>query len=100
MASYSQLYALADQGGDLFQRIAVACVIQANVIRTETPPANSAQRLAWARKALADPQGTATQMLWAALAQNAALTTAQIAAASDASIQTAVANAVDLVAGP
>jgi hypothetical protein len=45
MASYSQLYALADQGGDLFQRIAVACVIQANVIRTETPPANSAQRL-------------------------------------------------------
>lgn len=100
MATYLQLYSLADQGGDLFQRIATACVIQANTIRTETPPANSAQRLAWARKVLVDPKAVAQQMLWAALAQNASLTLAQISAASDASLQTAVANAVDLVAGP
>lgn len=100
MATYLQLFSLADQGGDLFQRIATACVIQANVIRTETPPANSAQRMAWARMVLIDPKPIAQQMLWAALAQNAALTLAQITAASDASLQTAVANAVDLVAGP
>jgi hypothetical protein len=100
MALYTDLYALADQGGALFQRIAVACVIQANVIRTETPPANSAQRLAWARRALANPQDVATQMLWAALAQNNTLTTAQITSANDAALQSAVAAAVDLVAGP
>lgn len=100
MASYVQLYSLADQGGPLLQQVAVACVIQANTIRTETPPSNSAQRLAWARKVLADPHGMATSMLWAALAQNSSLTTAQIQSATDAAIQTAVANAVDLVAGP
>jgi hypothetical protein len=100
MASYSQLYALADQGGDLFQRIAVACVIQANTIRSETPPANSAQRLAWARKVLSDPNAMAKQMLWAALAQNASLTTAQIIGSTDSGLQTAISNAVDLVAGP
>jgi hypothetical protein len=100
MAIYTDLYALADQGGALFQRIAVACVIQANTIRTEAPPANSAQRLAWARKALADPNAVAKQMLWAALAQNNTLTTAQITGSTDAGLQTAVSNAVDLVAGP
>lgn len=100
MATYLQLYSLADQGGDLFQRVAVACVVQANAIRTETPPANSAQRLAWARKVLIDPHSAASQMLWVALAQNVGLTLAQIQAVTDASLQTAVANAVDLVAGP
>jgi|SRR4051812_29139389 hypothetical protein len=100
MATYLQLYSLADQGGDLYQRIATACVIQANLIRSETPPPNSAQRLAWARRALADPKSVAQQMLWAALAQNAGSTTAQITGATDATLQTAVANAVDLLAGP
>jgi hypothetical protein len=100
MATYLQLYSLADQGGDLFQRITAACVIQANVIRTETPPTNSAQRLAWARKVLTDPKSVAREMLWAALAQNSALPLAQITGATDADLQTAVANAVDLVAGP
>jgi hypothetical protein len=100
MATYLELFSLADQGGALMQRIAVACVIQANTIRTETPPANSAQRLAWARKVLINPRDMAQQMLWAALAQNAASSVTQINAATDATLQTAVANAVDLVAGP
>jgi hypothetical protein len=38
MATYLELFSLADQGGALLQRVAVACVIQANTIRTETPP--------------------------------------------------------------
>jgi hypothetical protein len=40
--------------------------------------------LAWARKVLADPARAAQQMLWAALAQNAGLTPAQISGATDA----------------
>jgi hypothetical protein len=100
MATYLELFSLADQGGALLQRVAVACVIQANTIRTETPPTNSAQRLAWARKVLIDPRAAAQQMLWAALAQNAGLTPAQISGATDAAMLSAVAAAVDLVAGP
>jgi hypothetical protein len=38
MATYLQLYSLADQGGDLFQRIAAACVIQANVSAPKPRP--------------------------------------------------------------
>lgn len=100
MATYLELFSLADQGGALLQRVAVSCVIEANTIRTETPPTNSAQRLAWARKVLADPRGMAQQMLWAALAQNSTLTPAQISGATDAAMLSAVAAAVDLVAGP
>jgi hypothetical protein len=98
--TYLEIYSLADQGGALFQRVATACIIQANTIRTETPPANSAQRLAWARKALINPQDIAKEMLWAVLAQNAGITVTQIQNATDTAIQNAVAAAVDLVAGP
>lgn len=97
MATYAELYDLAGSS-PLLNRIAVACVIQANVIRTEAPPSNSALRQKWAREVLADPPGKARQMLWAALAANAASTVAQINSASDAALLTAVAAAVDLVA--
>jgi hypothetical protein len=99
MATFIELYTRGTDGGPLLQKVAAACVIQANTIRTETPPANSAARLAWARKALADPVTIARQMLWVVLAQNSAATLATIDGATDATILTAVAAAIDLVAG-
>ena len=85
-------------GGEL-QRVAIACVIQANAIRQETQGANLANRQQWARETLSEPAVKGRQMLWAALGANAGLTKEQIEGASDAALLAAVANAVDLVAG-
>lgn len=63
-----------------------------------TLSALEASRLAWARFTLADPETSAKRMLLAALAQNRAGTAAAISAATDATIQTAVDNAVNLLA--
>lgn len=98
MATYNELFSLR-ANDDLRNRIAVACVVQAETIRTEDDgTANHANRLLWAKQVFADPIGEAARMLWAILAQNKALTVAQITAATDAQIQTAVGNAVNVFA--
>lgn len=99
MATYAELLEIRDgeAGAALRQRVRIAVIVAADLIRQETPAV--APRRAWARATLADPQTAADQMLWAILAQNRAATVAQITGASDATVQTAVNAAVDLLAG-
>jgi hypothetical protein len=102
MATYDELLAIASttSGTALRNRIRVAVVVAADVIRAEAPATvNHANRLAWARLVLDNPDRQAERMLWAVLAQNRAATVAQITAADDATVQTAVNAAVDLLAG-
>jgi hypothetical protein len=83
----------------LRNKIAVAIVIAAEAIRTESDQtANHANRLLWAKSALANPRQEAERMLWGALAQNKDLTSTQIINATDSGLQTAVNNAVNLFA--
>lgn len=98
MATYDELFGL--QANDsLRNRIAVACIVAAEAIRTENAnTANHANRLLWAKAVFANPQGEAQRMLWAVLAQNKTATVAQITGATDATIQTAVSAAVDVFA--
>ena len=102
MATYSELLDIAggSTGSALRSKIRVATVVAADVIRLEAPAtANHANRLLWARAALTQPDTEAQRMVWAVLAQNRAFTAAQITGADDATVQTAVNAAVDLLAG-
>lgn len=100
MATYSELYQLAQTDSALRSRATVAVVVAADTIRTEagaTP--NHANRILWAVDALARPGYWGERMLWAALAQNRASTVAQIQGATDAALQAAINNVIDLFAG-
>lgn len=61
--------------------------------------ANHANRMLWAREVFKNPDVVARQMMTAVLAQNRAFTSAQITGATDAAVQTAVNNAINLLAG-
>jgi hypothetical protein len=102
MATYAELLTIATgpTGDALRNRIRVAVVVAADVVRAEigTTP-NHANRMAWARLVLQNPDTEAMRMMWAVLAQNRAFTAAQITGADDAAVQTAVNNAIDLLAG-
>lgn len=100
MATLIELIQLQrDVGSGVRERVTMACVIVAEQVRTELPAtANHANRLKWAREVFNDPVVAGGAMTWAVLAQNAQFTVAQIAGASDAAVQTAVANAVDVFA--
>jgi exosome complex RNA-binding protein Rrp42 (RNase PH superfamily) len=90
MALYVDIHALAGDS-TLRSRVAVACVIAANTIRTEDiATAKHTERMAWAKAVYASPETEASRVLWSVLAQNAGLTVAQINAADDAALQTAV----------
>lgn len=102
MATYAELLTLAStaSGDTLRNRIRVAVVVAADIVRAEAPAtANHANRLVWAKKVLENPDAEAIKMLWAVLAQNRAATVTQITSADDATVQTAVNNAIDLLAG-
>lgn len=96
MATYLELFLLS-QNTDLIQRLTVAVAVECDVIRVEDPatPYHDT-RVAWAQRALENPDGTARQMLMCALAQNKGLSPAQIAAAPDATLQSAVSAAIPL----
>lgn len=99
MATYAELYTEATTNTALQNRVAVACVVAAEAIRTEAGTVSYHDgRLRWAARVLVSPQTEAARMLWAVLAANAGLTVAQIQAATDAALQTAVNNAVNLFA--
>jgi hypothetical protein len=83
----------------LRNRVAAACDIAADAIRSEASATeNHANRLIWAKMVLSQPFESAGAMLREVLAANAALTLAQITAASDAALQAAVNAAVNLFA--
>lgn len=94
MATLSELQGLFSDAA-LLPKIQAACVLAAEIIRTE--PADTADhtaRAAWAKQALTDPAAEAVWILKGVLAQNSTLTVAQIQGATDAAIKTAVNNAI------
>lgn len=98
MAEYAELFNLRNDSG-LRNRIAVACVVAAETIRTEdaqTPYHD--QRLAWSASVVRNPLDHAERMLWLLLARNRNATIEQIQAVSDSTIQSAVDGAVSLFA--
>ncbi len=83
----------------LTDRCKAACLVAAAVVMAESSgTANHANRLKWSKKVFADPVGQGTLMVRAVLAQNNTATLAQITSADDASVQTAVNAAVDVLA--
>ncbi len=98
MATYTELYELRNNAA-LRNKVSVACVIASEAIRSESDQtANHANRLVWAKAVFADPEKESSRMLWAILAQNNSLTSAQITGAADSAILTAVNNAVNVFA--
>ena len=100
MATYTELLNIATTtGGGLLDKIKVAVVVACDIIRLEADvTTNHANRLVWAAQTLQDPDTASRRMLWAVLAQNRAFTAAQITGADDATVQTAVNAAVNLLA--
>lgn len=98
MASYDELYDLANNS-NLLRKVTAAAAVQADVVRAEsgaTP--NHANRMIWAKRAYANPDAVAKEMIWAVLAANKTATKAQIEGAADASILANIATFVDLFA--
>jgi hypothetical protein len=101
MASYSELMSVVtSSAGDALKiQVRVGVVIAANTIANEgTGVANHAARLIWAKQAVTSPDSEADKMLWALLAQNAAVPLSTILSVSDATVQTAINAAVNLLA--
>jgi hypothetical protein len=98
MATYLELRQLYGNG-DLLNRIEVAAIIAADAVRVEDAgTTNHANRLLWAKATFTSSRSVAEQMLKALLAANKDLTVAQLTGATDASLQTAVNNAVNIFA--
>lgn len=94
MATLAELQGLFSDAA-LLPKVQAACVIAAELIRTEqATTADHTARVQWAKLALANPSAEAVWILKAVLAMNSGLTVAQIQGASDASLQTAVNNAI------
>ena len=98
MATYQELLG-AVGNKDLSERVLVACVVACDVIRLESgATTNHAARLTWAKATLASPAAARDKMMYAVLTQNRAAAIGVIVAADDATVQTAVNAAVDLLA--
>lgn len=98
MATYDELLVISENG-PFKNRVKVACIVAAEIVRSEsTSVTNHAARVVWAKKVFENPEYEAIRMLWAVLAQNRAATPAQILSATDALIQTAVNDAVNVFA--
>jgi hypothetical protein len=94
MATYAELLTLWNDSA-LFNKIRVAVIVAAEKIRVESEATTKhAERLAWAKGAIQNPDVAAQVMLNAVLAQNAGVALAAITGATDAQVQTAVDNAV------
>ncbi len=103
MATYAELYELR-QYPDLLNRTVIACVVAAEIIRTDadagTPwvDGNHSNRLIWARRVFADPWTDSVRMYWGLLAANKSVPRANILTATDIVIQDQVNAHVDMFA--
>lgn len=98
MATYAELLT-ASESPTLNQKIRVASFIAASTVAAEAGgTTNHTNRLLWAKQVYQDPSREAGRMIWAVLAANQAQTLANILAATDAQVQTAVNNSIDLFA--
>ena len=84
----------------LLARLKGAVLVAADTVRQESAATvNHANRATWAAGVFRDPAAAAQLMLPAVLAANNAASVAQIGAATDSAIVTAVLGAIDIVAG-
>ena len=97
MATYAELLTIANTGSVFIAQVKVASQIAAGNIIT-TVPTPSANNIAWARAAFADPEAAMRSLIWPVLYSNKAFTSAQILGATDAQVQTAVDAAVAVLA--
>ncbi len=98
MATYAQLFELRSNS-PVRNRVTVACAVAAEAIRGEPVETdNNANRLIWAAKVMPNPLAYADEMLWSLLAANKDQDVATITAASDATVQSQVDDAVNLFA--
>ena len=99
MATYIEIHDLRSNA-ELRHRVAVAILKKAQALLDATSPAPTAAQIAWARNAIRDPQTHGDSFLGYVLAKNSGSTVAQITSASDATLQSQVGAAVDvLIAG-
>lgn len=98
MATLAELATLLNDPA-LTSKTKAACLVAAQAIQAEdVNTANHANRLKWAKQTFIDPDGAGQRLLRAVLAANASATLAQINAAADSSIQSAVNAAVNTFA--
>lgn len=97
MATYLELKQLSEDA-TLIEKLTTAVAITAYNIGQEplVEPVSEGRRR-WAKEALINPSLTASKIIWLLLAENKNATVAQIQAVTDATLQTAVDNAVDLL---
>lgn len=86
MATYQELRGLFTDS-DLFEKMEVAIIISANNLIATSPTINDK---AWAAHVFTSPGTEAGKALMAIIAENATLSTAQILAATDSTIQTKI----------
>ena len=103
MATLTELTQIYEKGtpgaSPLFDKIISGVLLIAEAIRDENPAtANHVNRIIWAKQAFQFPKVKAQEMFGAMLAANASATVSQIQGASDAAIQTAITNAVNIFA--
>src|SRR6478736_902246 len=98
MATYDELLQ-ANASTALVNKVRVAVVVSAtNIMGEAGATVNHANRLLWAKQVFSDPAAMGSRMMWPVLAQNRALTLAQITGAIDSDVQTAVDTAVNVFA--
>jgi hypothetical protein len=98
MATYDEILT-AYANTALLNRVRVATVVAATNIMLEVDTTlNHANRLVWAKTVFSDPAIAGARMMWPVLAQNKAVTLAQITGADDATVQTAVNTAINVFA--
>ena len=95
MATYLELHALRSNS-DLQDKVSVAVVKKAQAILDGAPNAAS---VAWAVEAIESPRQKADSLLNYILAANSSSTVGQIQGATDATIQSALDTAVDVIIG-
>jgi hypothetical protein len=98
MATYSELDELG-RSPPLRDKVRAAIAVAANTIRQESSAnPNHAERLAWAKAAVANLDGELNRFMPLVLAANKDLSKAQIAGAADSGIQTQVDGVVNFFA--
>jgi hypothetical protein len=99
MATYEEL-ATEFGSNTLISKIKIAVMVSADEIINELPTTTGhAERVAWAREALIDPEQMARRFWAAVLAANNSATIAAIQSATDTTIQNNVDAAVNVFAG-
>lgn len=97
MANYQELFDLNSTGTAIRNKVAVACTVKAHALLSMATP--SVTQVAWASNTIKDPVKMADKIFPYVLAANKSASVAQITAAADADIQTAVDAAADKLIG-